>query len=85
MPLHSDTLPSQPVFAFTSECCLHRGEAANINLITFGLTPLVMISRTQGLTPLVMISRTQGLTPLVMISRNQGVTLLSLHFINGFK
>ena len=34
---HIITIPSQPVFAVTPQCCVLSGEAANTNFIVFGL------------------------------------------------
>jgi hypothetical protein len=36
--VHIIPIPSQPVFALTSECCMLNGEATNTNFIVFGLT-----------------------------------------------
>jgi hypothetical protein len=35
---HIILIPSQPVFALSSECCMLSGEATNTNFIFFGLT-----------------------------------------------
>ena len=37
---HIILIPSQPVFALSSNCCILIGEATNTNFIVFGLTRL---------------------------------------------
>ena len=51
MSLHIILIPSQPIFALSSYCCVLSGEATNTNFIVFGLTR-------SGLEP--MIYRTRG-------------------------